>query len=186
MRRAFIFGGTVAACFIFLFSVLGVYGNMTAQLSEDGEFSDAEYADLAAGSPAAVAKSVGQGFFSIVNLVFLTSSISTLDSTFASTAKLCGLEGLGFLTLGRPRVWGEATPLNVLAGRVAMVAIAVVGSLPLLQNPKALNATTISGTVVLGLGPPILFAEFMTGYRPLAFHIPFWIGVGIGILYQVL
>jgi len=46
---------------------------------------------------------------------------------------------------------------------------------------QALDATTISGTVVLGLGPPILLLEFVRGHRPLSFHLPFWFGVALGI-----
>mmetsp|Transcript_13832 Transcript_13832/g.46684 ORF Transcript_13832/g.46684 Transcript_13832/m.46684 type:complete len:190 (-) Transcript_13832:407-976(-) len=58
--------------------------------------------------------------------------------------------------------------------------------LGLLEDPDALDATTVSGTVVLGLGPPILFLEFLKGYRPLCFHIPFWISACLGISYQVM
>lgn len=36
-------------------------------------------------------------------------------------------------------------------GRVAIVLMAVVGTLPLLAGPTALDATTISGTMVVGL-----------------------------------
>lgn len=33
--------------------------------------------------------------------------------------------------------------------------MALVGTLPLLAGPSALDATTISGTMVVGLGPPV-------------------------------
>ena len=32
----------------------------------------------------------------------------------------------------------------------------------------------VSGTVVMGLGPPIFALLFCDGYRPLTFHLPFW------------
>jgi hypothetical protein len=38
-----------------------------------------------------------------VNLIFITESLSTLDSTFTSVAKLMGPEFLGILEEGKPR-----------------------------------------------------------------------------------
>ena len=90
------------------------------------------------------------------------------------------------------------------AGRLLILLIAVVGVLPLLADPTALDATTVSqspltccqcikpaqqlfsvqdrlppmlqvsGTIVLGLGPPVFALMFVKGYKPLVFHIPFW------------
>lgn len=74
---------------------------------------------------------------------------------------------------------------HLYLGRVAMVIMAVVGTLPLLADPKILNATTVSGTVVLGLGPPVYALMFIKGYRPLVFHLPFWTGVAFGVVFQV-
>jgi hypothetical protein len=42
-------------------------------------------------------------------------------------------------------------------GRFAIIFMALVGTLPLLAGPSALDATTISGTMVVGLGPPVNF-----------------------------
>lgn len=70
-------------------------------------------------------------------------------------------------------------------GRLAIIAMAVVGTLPLLSGPAALDATTISGTMVVGLGPPVYGLMFLRGYRPLVFHLPFWTGVAFGIVMQV-
>merc|ERR1711871_1539046 len=52
-------------------------------------------------------------------------------------------------------------------------------------NQKALNATTRTGTILSGLGPPLLFLVDIEGYRPLCFHIPFWLGVCIGVVYAM-
>lgn len=41
------------------------------------------------------------------------------------------------------------------AGRLAIVFMALVGTLPLIAGPLALDATTVSGTMVVGLGPPV-------------------------------
>ena len=43
-----------------------------------------------------------------------------------------------------------------------------------MASPTALNATTVSGTLIMGLGPPVWFLIFVKGYRPLTFHLPFW------------
>lgn len=59
-------------------------------------------------------------------------------------------------------------------GRIAIVFMALVGTLPLIAGPSALDATTISGTMVVGLGPPVFALTFLRGYRPLVFHLPFW------------
>lgn len=72
-----------------------------------------------------------------------------------------------------------------------MVVLCVAGILPLLGDPKILSATTASGTYVMGLGPPIymlalLPKDFFTRtVRPLAFHVPVWSGVIMGIVYQL-
>eukprot|EP00953_Heterococcus_sp_UTEX-ZZ885_P001279 1201-Heterococcus_DN1.PRE.3 len=107
------------------------------------------------------------------------------DLTYFSTGKLAALEMCGFFRYGRPSVPSEALPRDVWLGRISMCVMAVVGTLPLLQDPKVLNATTVSGTIVMGLGPPVIFCGIFKGYRPLAFHVPFWLGAVIGITYQL-
>ena len=57
---------------------------------------------------------------------------------------------------------------------MVIVVLAVVGLLPLLVDSKALDATTVSGLVVMGLAPPIVLLLVTSGYRPLTFHLPFW------------
>jgi hypothetical protein len=42
----------------------------------------------------------------------------------------------GFFRYGRPSVPSEALPRDVLLGRISMCVMAVVGTLPLLQDPK--------------------------------------------------
>ncbi len=63
---------------------------------------------------------------------------------------------------------------HLTMGRIIIIILAVAGLLPLIGDAKALDATTVSGTVVLGLGPPIFALMFVDGYRPLTFHLPFW------------
>lgn len=61
------------------------------------------------GQPAAVARYFGTAVFSVVNLIFLVSSCSVLDSTFASTSKLFGPELMGAILKGRPMPPAKAT-----------------------------------------------------------------------------
>jgi hypothetical protein len=68
------------------------------------------------------------------------------------------------------------------------VAIALLGNLPLLSiylgdqvGPAIIQATTISGTMVMGLAPIFLLA-FVRGAGPLSFHLSFWPGLTFGIL----
>lgn len=71
------------------------------------------------------------------------------------------------------------------AGRAAIVFMAIFGTLPLLAGPSALDATTVSGTMVVGLGPPVFALIFLKGYRPLVFHLPFWTGVAFAVVMQL-
>eukprot|EP00611_Tribonema_gayanum_P030723 TRINITY_DN861_c0_g5_i2.p1 TRINITY_DN861_c0_g5~~TRINITY_DN861_c0_g5_i2.p1 ORF type:complete len:163 (-),score=59.29 TRINITY_DN861_c0_g5_i2:1090-1578(-) len=66
-----------------------------------------------------------------------------------------------------------------------MVVMAIVGTVPLLSDPSVLSATTVSGTIVMGLGPPVIFCGIFPGYRPLAFHMSFWVGAILGITLQL-
>ena len=59
----------------------------------------------------------------IVNAIMMTSAGSTLDPTFASTAKLTARDFSG--------VKGEPTTRQLSIGRRAVIIIAVLGNLPL-------------------------------------------------------
>ncbi len=54
------------------------------------------------GQPSAVTRSIGQGLFAVTNIIFVFESLSTLDSTFTSAAKLLGPEFAGLLENGVP------------------------------------------------------------------------------------
>jgi len=62
-----------------------------------------------------------------------------------------------------------------------MVAFALLGNLPMIAGTDILKATTISGTMVIGLAPIFLFSG-RVGYSPLSFHLAFWTGISLGIL----
>ncbi|MBL7816717.1 MAG: sodium:solute symporter [Saprospiraceae bacterium] len=92
-----------------------------------------------------VAKLMGTFMLLAMNTIMLTSAAATIDSTFTSTAKLVHLDLL------------KERNLSVSKARWTMTAVAVFGTLPVLFNPEILSATTISGTMVLGLAPVFVF-----------------------------
>ena len=61
------------------------------------------FTGMLGGQPAAVSRFFGVGLFSITNLIFIFESLSTLDSTFTSAAKLFGPEFAGLLEDGTPK-----------------------------------------------------------------------------------
>ena len=69
-----------------------------------------------------------------------------------------------------------------------MIVVAVLGNIPLLSlymgdrvGPAIILATTISGTMVMGLAP-IFLLSFIPSARGLSFHLAFWPGLLFGIL----
>ncbi|MDX1560836.1 MAG: sodium:solute symporter, partial [Marinobacter sp.] len=69
-------------------------------------------------------------------------------------------------------------------GAVVMVIFAFLGNLPMFAGTDILKATTISGTMVMGLAPVFLFYGF-TKWSPWSFHLSFWTGLGLGVLLAV-
>jgi Na+/proline symporter len=217
MVRSFYVGGSMAVFFIFFFGLIGTYGNMFAMChcvswsgskclqfgpcagddwgtlygnSSTPYVNGANLYSIYKGEPAAIGRSFGEGFFSVMNIIMMSSSISTLDSTFSSLAKLAGPDLAGFLTVGKPIDPEKATAKHMLIGRVAMVVFAVFGVLYLLRSPDELSATTVSGVMVFGLGPPIYMQAFLPqswtkGYKPLAFIVPCLCGYIMGVYYNL-
>ena len=64
-----------------------------------------------------------------------------------------------------------------------MIGFAILGTLPIFLNPTILSATTISGTMVLGLAPVFLLWKMRAG--ALAFHLAVGFGVVVGILLAI-
>lgn len=194
MVAAFFVGGAIAATFIILFSAVGIYGCYVAGAVKNG-------------APVDVARSLSSAAFTFINLVMMTSSLSTLDSTFTSCAKLCALELFGWLRLEKDaRPAGKRGPLapadasvtsaHIALGRASILSLALAGALNLLADTEALSATTVSGTMVMGLGPPVLLLlawrfgapdGSVSGWRqaPLAFLFSFVPGIVFGALYSV-
>lgn len=139
-------------------------------------------------APRAVASTIGAGALLFVNVVMLTSAGSTLDSTFSSIAKALDRDGRGLLAAWRTRIGGgdgegggEVLTGRLSPGRWAMAGAAVAGNLPLLFGARILQATTVSGTMVIGLAPIFLLGLVFRA-PPLSFHLAFWSGLAIGIV----
>ncbi len=163
--RAFLLAGLLSGSFIFLFSLIGLYGRA---FGLDGAPS------------VSVPASFGIPMLMVFNAIMLMSGGSTLDSAFTSGAKLAG------------RDWrnqaADASDRNVWVGRLAIVVAAVVGNLPLLTiymgdrvGPAVIAATTLSGTMVMGLAPIFLLC-WMRQAGALSFHLAFWPGIVLGVI----
>jgi hypothetical protein len=81
-----------------------------------------------------------------------------------------------------PLLAGREPGSNALKiGVWTMVAIALFGNIPMIAGTDILKATTISGTMVMGLAPVFLLAPLVK-YSPWSFHLAFWPGVALGVL----
>lgn len=156
---AYLIAGGLGALAIALFGTIGV----TAFLNGAAVRDDA---------PRVVATAVGVGVLVLVNVVMLNSAASAVDSAFSAIAKAA--------TVDVPRLRGRPTH-DIRAGRWAMVAGAVLGNLPLFAGAAILKATTISGTMVLGLAPIFLLGLWVDA-PPMSFHLAFWTGILLGTL----
>lgn len=157
-RRAFLLAGGLGALSIFLFGLVGVTAFVAGTPVGDE-------------APRIVANSLGMLALTSVNVVMLTSAGSTLDSTLSSVSRATSFD--------LPRLLGRRVR-GVAAGRAAMVAVAILGILPLFTDATILQATTISGTMVLGLAPIFLLGPFLDA-PPAAFHLAFWTGIAAGV-----
>ena len=167
MLRGFVVAALLGGGLIALFSVAGLYA-IAQGINPEPSVA------------VAVPQVIGVWMLLVFNGIMLTGAGSTLDSTFASTAKFSA------------RDWrarhGEADAKQLRIGRWAMVLIAVFGNLPLVTvhlgdqiGPAVIAATTISGTMVMGLAPILLLA-WVRPAGPVAFHAALWPGLVIGAL----
>jgi solute:Na+ symporter, SSS family len=62
--------------------------------------------------------------------------------------------------------------------------VAILGNLPMLFGADILAATTISGTMVMGLAP-IFLLQRLVRFSPASFHLAFWPGIVLGLLLAV-
>ncbi len=161
MLRAFVVAGVLGFICIFGFSLVGVHARLEGIAPGDNV-------------PAAVAGALGLGALFLMSVVMISAAGSTLDSTFSSVAKSIGRE--------LPQLAGRAleAPRAMRTGMIAMVVIAVVGNLPMVAGTDILKATTVSGTMVMGLAPVFLLQRW-ADRSPWSFHLSFWTGIAVGL-----
>ena len=151
--KSFLWASIIGAICIILFSIIGVF---------------AKNQGLEGQAAVEVGKAFGTGLLLVINLIMITSAASTLDSTFSSFSKLLSID----LHLGN----------SLKSGRLSMVLIAVLGTLPIFLEAEILSATTttISGTMVIGLTPIFVFWKSKT--PKISFHLSVFCGVLFGFL----
>ena len=103
-----------------------------------------------------------------MNFIMVTSAASTLDSAFNSFAKLFVIDH---------RLFGER---QIFFGRWVIAGLAVLGTIPAFLGAEILSATTISGTMVLGLSPVFLF------WNRSFPRISYYLSIGVGLLFGFL
>ncbi len=147
--RSFLLAALIGMVCILLFSFVGIFGGIRGVSGQ---------------APVEVAKLLGIPMMLLINFIMITSAASTLDSTFSSFAKLVQLD------------IKKEKHLSISAGRKTMVAITILGTIPVFLNPAILSATTVSGTMVLGLAP-VFILWFL---RPAKWA--FYASVGVGLI----
>ncbi len=149
---SFILATVIGFACIVLFSLVGVYAQNQGLQGDQ--------------APVMVNQTLGVGMMLLMNTIMITSASSTLDSTFASFSKLAVVD------------WKQK--VSISNGRLAMIVLTVLGTIPVFLGPTILSATTISGTMVIGLAPPFLFWSMK------APRISFILSVCTGILFGAL
>jgi len=190
MLLSFFVGGVVSGVFIILFSSIGILGDFLAA-PPNGIVNK--------GDPAGVARKLCGVTFGLMNMIMMTTSLSTIDSTYMSITKVVSLELFGFATKCRPLSPRDAAvgQHNILIGRISIILLGIAGVAYLhMDNAEVIQAMTVSGTMVTGLGPPILAMLVWRynskpgandGWRqaPLAFLFSFVPGCVFGSVYLI-
>ncbi len=168
MLKAFILSGIFGVLFIFLFSFVGIYNRIEG---------------IGGNSTINTAMQFGLPLLIFMNMIMLTSAASTIDSTFSSTGKLVAVDLFPGVKIDKVKL-----------ARLTMIVLAILGNLMVHANPAILSATTISGTMVIGLTPIFVLNKWeragkvsyygsvivglMFGLLLATSHIPFTIGEG--------
>ncbi len=152
--KSFIAATGIGFLCILLFSFIGIYGGM---LGLEGQ------------AAVEVSRTFGLVMMLITNFIMITSAASTLDSTFSSVSKLAVVD-----------LVRKKSGITLSRGRWVMAITAIGGSLPLFFAPEIISATTISGTMVLGLAPVFLFWKLPA--PTISFHFSVWSGIAAGLI----
>ncbi len=149
--KSFLWAGAIGAICIILFSIIGVYAQAQGMKGQ---------------AAVEVGKAFGLIILLVINFIMITSAASTLDSTFSSFSKLLSVD----LNLGN----------SLTFGRLSMIAVAVLGTIPVFLDAEILSATTVSGTMVIGLTPIFIF--WKKEVPKISFHLSVFCGLLFGIL----
>ncbi len=175
MLAAFALAGLLGVVFIVLYSLIGVH----VQIMGARGPGDA---------PVRAAQLLGSGALLAMSVLMMNSAGACVDSTFTAVARFASVDLAGEGGAHPSGFRGLLAPLRRLTekdhgvrlGRATMVIFAVIGNVPLLWHADILKATTVSGTMVLGLAPPFLFWKWHRP-APLAFHLSLLTGFTIGV-----
>ncbi|RXG31709.1 Sodium:solute symporter family protein [Leeuwenhoekiella marinoflava DSM 3653] len=149
--RSFLLASVLGGACIMLFSVIGVYAKAMGMQGQ---------------AAVEVGKAFGTAILLIINFIMITSAASTLDSTFSSFSKLAAID----LKLGE----------SISFGRIAMGVLVVLGTIPIFLDAEILSATTISGTMVIGLTPIFFFWKLPA--PKISFYLSIFCGIAFGFL----
>ncbi|WP_028377502.1 sodium:solute symporter [Leeuwenhoekiella sp. MAR_2009_132] len=149
--RSFLLASVLGGACIILFSVIGVYAQAMGMQGQ---------------AAVEVGKAFGTVILLIINFIMITSAASTLDSTFSSFSKLAAID----LKLGE----------SISVGRIAMCVLVVLGTIPIFLDAEILSATTISGTMVIGLTPIFFFWKLPA--PKISFYLSIFCGIAFGFL----
>lgn len=149
--KSFLWATVLGGLCIVLFSIIGVYAQSQGM---EGQ------------AAVEVGKAFGVIILLVINFIMITSAASTLDSTFSSFSKLLAVD----LKLGE----------KISFGRLSMVIIAILGTIPVFLNAEILSATTISGTMVIGLTPVFLFWKIKA--PKVSFYVSVLTGIAFGFI----
>ncbi|MEO7210416.1 MAG: hypothetical protein ABIY35_05700 [Chitinophagaceae bacterium] len=138
---------------ILLFSFIGIF---------------ARFKGLAGQATVEVSKLLGTAVMLVMNMIMITSAASTIDSTFSSSSKLVVVD------------LGKKSVASITKGRIVMAIVALIGTIPIFFGADILSASTISGTMVIGLAPVFLF--WNKKMPKISFHLSVWTGIAVGIL----
>jgi hypothetical protein len=100
-------------------------------------------------------------------VIMISTAGSTLDSTFTALGKLTARD--------LPGILGKKPEHVRTISIIFMIVFAIVGNLPMIMGADIITATTISGTMIMGLGPIFLMHGVVKPTK-VGFHLAFWIG----------
>tara|TARA_B100001167_G_scaffold191147_1_gene161034 strand:+ start:9657 stop:10925 length:1269 start_codon:yes stop_codon:yes gene_type:complete len=149
--KSFLLASVLGGACIVLFSVIGVYAQAMGMQGQ---------------AAVEVGKAFGTVILLVINFIMITSAASTLDSTFSSFSKLAAID----LKLGE----------SISVGRLAMCVLVVLGTIPVFLDAEILSATTISGTMVIGLTPIFFFWKLPA--PKISFYLSIFCGIAFGFL----